>query len=213
MRTEELNDRHGDDVTAEIDITQSITGAVERLSRTRQYAILGGLIGLALAVFAMGLALSRDGDVAVVEPLPAKPSIPLDAWAPYWTLENSVLDAAIRVPSMREISPFWFAATGVDAITVDKNANANDTAAFMEAIAQTDVAIVPSIVDALPAGGMAAILADPDTRTRHVDALIEFAEVGGYDGIDLDYEQFAFADGRDTWAATRPNWVAFVRQL
>ena len=33
------------------------------------------------------------------------------------------------------------------------------------------------------------------------------------DGIDLDYEQFAFADGRETWAATRPNWVAFVTEL
>ena len=32
-------------------------------------------------------------------------------------------------------------------------------------------------------------------------------------GIDIDYEQFAFADGRDTWATTRPNWVAFVEEL
>lgn len=213
MRTEEVSDRQGDDIALEVDITQSITGAVERLSRTRQYAILGGLMALALAVFGMGIALSRGGDVAVVEPLPPKPDIPLDAWAPYWTLDSSVLDAPIRVPSMREVSPFWYAATGVDSITVDENANANETAAFMEAITQIDVAIVPSIVDALPAGEMAAILADPATRTQHVDALVDFADAGGYDGLDLDYEQFAFADGRDTWAATRPNWVAFVRQL
>lgn len=201
------------DITQDVDITQSITGAVERLSRTRQYAILGALIASALLVFGIGLALSGGSDDETVEPVPPKPVIPLDAWAPYWTLDDSIIDAPARVPSMREISPFWYAATGVDAITVDVNANSDATAAFMEIITQTDAAIVPSIVDALPAGEMAAILADPETRTAHIDALVAFAEAGGYDGLDLDYEQFAFADGRDTWAATRPNWVAFVRQL
>jgi spore germination protein YaaH len=75
------------------------------------------------------------------------------------------------------------------------------------------VAIVPSIRDLMEAGGMAAVLADPATRATHVDTIAEFADDGDYDGIDLDYEQFAFADGRDTWQATRPNWVAFVTEL
>ena len=54
------------------------------------------------------------------------------------------------------------------------------------------------------------------TRRRgqqHIDTIIEFADDLDVDGIDLDYEQFAFADGRGTWAATRPNWVAFVTEL
>ena len=60
---------------------------------------------------------------------------------------------------------------------------------------------------------MAAILADPASRAEHVDAIVAFAADGEFAGIDLDYEQFAFADGRDTWATTRPNWVAFVAEL
>jgi len=60
---------------------------------------------------------------------------------------------------------------------------------------------------------MAGILADADQRARHVDAIAEFAAAHDFDGIDIDYEQFAFADGRDSWAATRPNWVAFVEEL
>jgi hypothetical protein len=35
----------------------------------------------------------------------------------------------------------------------------------------------------------------------------------GYDGIDLNYENFAFKDGRDSWAATQPNWTVFVQEL
>ena len=60
---------------------------------------------------------------------------------------------------------------------------------------------------------MAGVLADPTQRDRHVDALAAFAADGDFDGLDIDYEQFAFADGRDTWATTRPNWVAFIEQL
>ena len=70
-----------------------------------------------------------------------------------------------------------------------------------------------SILDGTEAGVMAGILADPEQRSRHVDTIAAFAADGDFAGIDIDYEQFAFADGRDTWAATRPNWVAFVEEL
>jgi len=146
-------------------------------------------------------------------PPPPRPDIPLDAWVPYWALDAAVPDAELRAPSMREVSPFWFNAVGVEEIVVDPNASPDLTARFIELVSATDVAVVPSIIDALPAGGMAAILSDPDTRTRHVEAIRRFAADGRFDGIDIDYEQFAFADGRDTWAATRPNWVAFIEEL
>ena len=75
------------------------------------------------------------------------------------------------------------------------------------------VPVIPSVFDRTEAGVMAGILADPAQRARHVDALVEFAAEGDYEGLDIDYEQFAFADGKDSWAATRPNWVAFVGEL
>jgi len=65
----------------------------------------------------------------------------------------------------------------------------------------------------MPAGGMAAVIADPTTRKRHIDAILAFADKAGADGIDIDYEQFAFSDGKATWATTSPNWVTFVREL
>ena len=34
-----------------------------------------------------------------------------------------------------------------------------------------------------------------------------------FDGIDLDYEGFAFVDGNDTWSKTAPRWVALVKEL
>jgi hypothetical protein len=34
-----------------------------------------------------------------------------------------------------------------------------------------------------------------------------------YDGIDLDFEGFAFVDKNTTWSATKPHWIAFVKEL
>ena len=168
---------------------------------------------VALVVALLGVAGAALYVATNEDPLPPKPDIPLDAWVPYWALDASLPDARQRVPSMREVSPFWFNAVGVDQIVVDPNASAELTDEFMDIIDGIDVAVVPSIIDALPAGEMAAILADPVTRSQHVDTIRSFAADGGYDGIDIDYEQFAFADGRDTWATTRPNWVAFIEEL
>ncbi len=172
---------------------------------SRRLVLLG--LGSLLAII-VGFSIAASDS-----PPPPRPDIPLDAWAPYWTLDDSLPEFRSRVGSMREVSPFWFNATGVDQITVDPNARPDQIEQFMSIARLRGATIVPSIIDALPAGEMAAILADPVTRARHVAALVAFAEDGGYDGLDLDYEQFAFADGRASWASTRPNWVAFIEEL
>jgi spore germination protein YaaH len=170
--------------------------------------VLGALVAALVAVAAAALYVATKEELP-----PPKPDIPLDAWVPYWGLDASLPETRKRVPSMREVSPFWFNAVGVDQIVVDPNASSDLTSEFIDKVDGLDVAVVPSIIDAMPAGAMAAILADPATRARHVETIRAFASDGGYDGIDIDYEQFAFADGRDTWEATRPNWVAFVADL
>lgn len=140
-----------------------------------------------------------------------QPVIPVDGWAPYWALDDSAGEISRRAGSMREVSPFWFNVTGVTQIETDKNAPEKLTKKFLKKT--RDAAVVPSIVDHLPAGGMAAILADPTSRRQHIDTIVAFVRDGQYDGIDVNYEKFAFADGRDTWETTRPNWVSFIAEL
>ncbi len=170
-----------------------------------------GLVALVVALAFVVAAVLRTADSEPAPP-PPKPDIPLDAWVPYWALD-AALPEVDRLGSMRDVSPFWFNAVGVDQIVIDPNADVDLTTSFMEEAKDSTANVVPSIVDAMPAGGMAALLADPTSRTAHVDAIARFAADGDYDGIDIDYEQFAYADGRDTWTATRPNWVAFITEL
>ena len=112
---------------------------------------------------------------------------------------------------MSEVSPFWFRATGADSIVSDEPAG--EQAAVVQQASAANLPLIPAVRDGMPARAMAALLADPAQRGRHVAALVRLVETNGYAGIDLDYEQFAFADGTASWASTRPAWVAFVSEL
>lgn len=190
------NDAHGAD-------DRSPSGA----ARHRRPLTLAAVGAIAVAGI-LGLATLLVGDDAIEHDPP-----PLDVWAPYWVLDASAPQLAERAGTIRELSPFWYAATAADVVGLDPQAPAALVEDFLATARSNRMTVVPSIVDAMPAGGMAAVLADPGARAVHVDTLVAFAAAGDFAGLDLDYEKFAFADGRDTWATTRPNWVAFVTEL
>ena len=169
-------------------------------------------------VLAAGVAVvaARGGGAAMVlrdDPLPPLVDIPISAWAPYWTLTDGTASVAAHGTTLHEVSPFWYQANSAGDISLSGNGTAELTLPLIAAIRDTGGKVVPSISDAMPAGGMAAVLADDAQRAAHVAAIVELVATNGYDGIDIDYEQFAFADSKDTWETTRPNWVAFVQQL
>jgi spore germination protein YaaH len=177
--------------------------------RQRRMAIIGAAVLVVVALIAVFVRRGSD------QPAPPDRSrvLPIDAWAPYWTLDDTVGEFAARASTIREISPFWFEATGATSIVANPNVNETEAAAFLDIARSNDVPIVPSVIDAMPAGGMAAVLADPAPRTAHVNALVAFVTGMDAAGLDLDYEQFAFADDRSTWATTQPNWTAFIIEL
>jgi len=162
------------------------------------------------------------GTTAITLP-PPEPSgpIPVDIWTPYWTLADHLTDPArlaTQLSGVREASPFWFAAPNTASdptadVVVDRYADPSRAADFIAAINESSAVMVPSILDLLPAGTMAGILADDDLRGAHIDAIMRFADAYDVDGIDIDYEQFAFADDRSTWPTTAENWVVFLTEL
>ena len=54
------------------------------------------------------------------------------------------------------------------------------------------------------------ILANTTSRTQHVQNIVDLVHRRGFDGIDLDYEGFAFADGRG-FVADHPAGVGRLR--
>jgi spore germination protein YaaH len=164
---------------------------------------------LALAAAIVGALALRGGP----PPPPPPIDIPLDAWAPYWTLPDAQSSLATNGAMLREVSPFWYSTHDATTIIVDGKLAPDTTSKFISAARAAGAKIVPSIVDAMPAGAMAALLANPASRSAHVTAIADLAATNGFDGVDLDYEQFAFADNRATWSTTRPLWIDFLTEL
>ena len=60
---------------------------------------------------------------------------------------------------------------------------------------------------------LAGYIAKEENRKAFAKQIAEWAVAAQVDGVDLDWENFAFNDGRDTWATTKPNFVAMVKEL
>jgi len=164
-----------------------------------------------IAVIVGTLILRRDN-----KPAPPDPTTPLHAWAPYWALERGTPSLITNAASFTQVSPFWFEineASGPNTVATNQYARPEVTQPFIDAARAAGIAVIPAIIDQLPVSKMAAVLADRTQRSAHVDALVNFAEAQQAAGLDIDYEQFAFADGKASWEATRPNWVAFIKEL
>ena len=192
----------------EIDLAMlGITGADRPRKRRRKWGVLATGVAVVAGLGVGAAVVLRD------TPLPPLKDIPVSAWAPYWTLSEGTTSVAAHGTTLHEVSPFWYQANGANDISLSGNGTADRTLPLIATIRDTGGKVVPSISDAMPKGGMAAVLADDGTRAEHVGAIVELVATNGYDGIDIDYEQFAFADSYDTWETTRPNWVKFIQQL
>lgn len=135
-------------------------------------------------------------------------------WMPWWQstsdrqAELSTISAA--APLLNEVSPFWYAAHGAAIDLLGNGTTLDNTVASLRA---AGLKVMPSIVDGNGKGVMAGILAEPAQRANHVQQITNLAVAKNYDGIDIDYEVFAFTDGRASWPTTKPNWISFVTEL
>jgi spore germination protein YaaH len=177
-------------------------------SRTARRRAIGFAAGAALLIALAGSAPS------VVEADGGPNQRGLSGWLPYYG-DQAARRASFtaNIDLFEEISPFWYhlGATGPDVILAD--GSASNLSAITSAAASRGVPVVPTIRDGSGKGVLAGWLADPTTRSQHADALVNIVVTNGFAGIDLDYEGFAFTDGRASWPALQPNWVAFVQEL
>ena len=187
-------------------------------SARRSKVLLASLLAVCVGVIGFAIWSGASDDTSpTVSSAPQPPAaVTIDGWTPYWVLDRILQQpdsGDSRLRNLREVSPFWFSVNGFDSIEPDTFAPNDLTQTYVDRLRNSDVAIVPSLLDRMDAGQMATVLSDPIVRAAHVDAIRQFADDLEVDGIDIDYEQFAFADSPSTWSATRPNWVAFITEL
>lgn len=141
------------------------------------------------------------------------PPIAASSWAPWWQTGDAYQSFTANADLFGDVSVVAYRATDTTSILPYDGLASDAIPRFREAATATGVALIATIFDEAEPRRMAAILADPATRALHVDTIVGVVRDGGFDGVDLDYEQFAYSDGRDTWATTRLNWIAFLTEL
>jgi spore germination protein YaaH len=181
----------------------------ERAPARPRRAGLFATAGLAVAAIAasVGFAASRDTWERT------GPPIRVASWAPYWQPETALASFQGNSEIFGDVSLVAYSALDTTTIATYDGLPDGTKEVYRSAAAAAGVPFIATIFDDSPSGTMAGILADPVTRAAHVQAVVDVVVNGGYDGVDLDYETFAFSDARSTWAATRPNWIAFLTEL
>lgn len=172
----------------------------------------------------LGLTLAA----ALIFPILAAPSGLADnpprkimtGWIPYYSMKTALPDVLNNIDLIKEVMPFWytlkFNGKSKEAVVTDLYAPANPSVPISEplnALRNAGLAIIPTITDGTDKLVLAGLLKNPTARTQIVTAIMNLVRTNNYDGIDLDFEGFAFVDGNTTWTSTAPSWVAFVKEL
>ena len=116
---------------------------------------------------------------------------------------------------MKEVMPFWYSLKSPTLIRDDyTTANPSwpiaDTLCLMR---KTGLKLIPTITDGTDKLVLSGYLANTQSRTLIVKSIVDLVKKNSFDGIDLDFEGFAFVDGNTTWAKTAPGWIAFIKEL
>ena len=116
---------------------------------------------------------------------------------------------------MKEVMPFWYTLKSPTEIRDDYTIGnpswpMADTLCLMR---KTGLKIIPTMTDGTNELVLAGYLAKTEMRTTIVKSIVDLVMKNGFDGIDLDFEGFAFVDANTTWVKTAPNWLLFIKEL
>ena len=150
----------------------------------------------------------------------SQPRKVLSGWIPYYSMNRALPAAIANADIVREVMPFWYTLKFNGAkklpVVTDLYAPANPSVPIsvpLTAMRNAGFTIIPTITDGTSELVLAKLLANPTSRTQVVTAITNLVMTNNYDGIDLDFEGFAFVDKNTTWSSTKPHWVAFVKEL
>jgi len=136
----------------------------------------------------------------------------------YGPTENLAIESSYLFTNkdlMKEVMPFWYSLKSPTVIRDDYvSGNPSwpiaDTVCLMR---RAGLQVIPTMTDGTAKLVLSEYLANPATRTTIVKTIVDLVVKNDFDGIDLDYEGFAFVDGSSTWNKTAPRWVALVKEL
>lgn len=178
-------------------------------------------------------ALFVVSGISLLAPVHASALVPriitgpyVSGWFGYWE-EDSVVQALADAGAgaVPDVNIFWWGFDGpsLPLCTLEPDSTCTDDTVAPWTNGHLDgqrrilqaagIPVLGSIVDETKAGTLSTYLSTDDTRVAFASQIADWAEKAGLDGVDLDLEGFAFSDGKASWPATKPRWVAFIKAL
>ncbi len=139
----------------------------------------------------------------------------LTGWIPYYAMKTALPSAVANGDLIKEVMPFWYTLKGATKIT-DLYTPSNPNVPMstpLTTMRDSGFQIIPTITDGTGNLVLAKLLSAPATRTQVVSTITNLVIANNFDGIDLDFEGFAFSDGTASWPATQVAWDAFILEL
>ena len=135
-------------------------------------------------------------------------------------MKTSLPAALNNTDLIKEVMPFWYtlkySAKSKKSSITDLYTPANPSIPMAEPLAalrSANLQIIPTITDGTEKDVLAGLLKVPASRTQVVSTIMNLVRTNNFDGIDIDFEGFAFVDSNTTWKSTAPAWVAFIKEL
>lgn len=167
-------------------------------------------------------AISAALMIAITALVPISPGLAqspprkiLTGWIPYYGMKTALPAAVANGDLIKEVMPFWYTLKSETKIT-DLYTPSNPGVPMstpLTTMRDSGFQIIPTITDGTSTLALAKLLSVPTTRTQVVSAITNLVTANNFDGIDLDFEGFAFSDGTASWPATRVAWDAFILEL
>jgi hypothetical protein len=191
--------------------------AVPMFSIRTLFRSLALVVTFALAIQLVPTANAEPNDLGNSKPTPRKI---LTGWIPYYGMSTSLPTAIANADLINEVMPFWYTlklnsktktpyildlySPGNPSIAIDIPLTKMRSAGFK---------IIPTITDGTDKLVLAKLLAKSTDRANVIKSIMDLVTSKNFDGIDLDFEGFAFVDGTASWPTTKPNWVLLVKEL
>lgn len=166
-------------------------------------------VSAALIIVVMGLSPISPG---VAQSPPRKI---LTGWIPYYGMNTALPSAVANGDLIKEVMPFWYTLKSETKIT-DLYTPSNPGVPIsvpLTTMRDSGFQIIPTITDGTGKLVLAKLISVSKTRTQVVNTITNLVIANNFDGIDLDFEGFAFSDGTSSWPATRVAWDAFILEL
>lgn len=171
----------------------------------------------------IGLALILFSSLLSVPSAQAEENVPrkiLTGWIPYYSMKTALPAALNNTDLIKEVMPFWYtlkySTKSKKSSITDLYTPANPSIPMsvpLAAMRSANLQIIPTITDGTEKGVLAGLLKESASRTQVVSTIMNLVRTNNFDGIDIDFEGFAFVDGNTSWKATAPAWVAFIKEL